>query len=210
MGPSGSGKSTLMNILGCLDRPDRGRLPARRRGRRRARPRRAGARCATAASASSSRASTCSPRDHALENVELPLLYCRACRRRERGAGARAALEVVGLAERVDHQPDAALGRPAAARRDRPRAGRRPGLILADEPTGNLDSRTSVEIMALFQELNARGITIVLVTHEPDIAAHARRIVRSGTAARRRRAGTSVGARPVASARAARPREAAA
>ncbi len=117
------------------------------------------------------------PRTTAVENVELPLLYDRSGVKRDTRALAVAALQRVGLGDRLDHQPSELSGgqqqRVAIARA----LVTSPALILADEPTGNLDTRTSVEVMRLFQELNDQGITIVLVTHEPDVAAYARRIV---------------------------------
>jgi putative ABC transport system ATP-binding protein len=117
------------------------------------------------------------PRTTALENVELPLLYDRSGRKRDTKALAAAALQRVGLGDRLEHQPSELSGgqqqRVAIARA----LVTEPAIILADEPTGNLDTRTSVEVMALFQELNDQGITIVLVTHEPDIAVYATRIV---------------------------------
>jgi putative ABC transport system ATP-binding protein len=116
-------------------------------------------------------------RTSALENVELPLLYDRAGRWKDTRATAAEALERVGLGKRMDHHPSELSGgqqqRVAIARA----LVTRPTLLLADEPTGNLDSRTTVEVMALFQELNEQGITIVLVTHEPEVAQYARRIV---------------------------------
>jgi putative ABC transport system ATP-binding protein len=117
------------------------------------------------------------PRTSAIENVELPLLYDRRDIKRDTRALAVKALERVGLGERLDHQPSELSGgqqqRVAIARA----LVTSPALVLADEPTGNLDSRTSTEVMSLFQELNEQGITIVLVTHEPDIAVYAKRIV---------------------------------
>ncbi|MCU1227189.1 MAG: putative macrolide transporter ATP-binding protein, partial [Acidobacteria bacterium] len=117
------------------------------------------------------------PRTSALENVELPMLYDRRARKRDTRALAAAALERVGLGGRLDHQPSELSGgqqqRVAIARA----LVTEPALILADEPTGNLDTQTSIEVMALFQALNEQGITIVLVTHEPDIAVYAKRIV---------------------------------
>jgi putative ABC transport system ATP-binding protein len=117
------------------------------------------------------------PRTTALENVELPLLYDRSGKKHDTKAVAAAALERVGLGDRVSHQPSELSGgqqqRVAIARA----LVTQPALILADEPTGNLDSRTSVEVMALFQELNEQAITVILVTHEADIAAYAKRIV---------------------------------
>ncbi len=116
-------------------------------------------------------------RTSAVENVELPMLYDRSGRKRDTRALAVAALERVGLGDRLDHQPSELSGgqqqRVAIARA----LVTEPALVLADEPTGNLDSRTSIEVMALFQQLNAQGITIVVVTHEPDVAAYATRIV---------------------------------
>ena len=116
-------------------------------------------------------------RTSALDNVELPLLY-RGVRRRERRERSIAALEAVGLADRMDHQPNQLSG----GQRQRVAVARalvnRPALILADEPTGNLDSKTSVEIMKLFDAIQAAGNTVVLVTHEEDIAQHAKRVIR--------------------------------
>jgi putative ABC transport system ATP-binding protein len=175
LGSSGSGKSTLMNILGCLDRPTRGSY--RLAGEEVAhldRDRLAEIRNGTVGFVFQS--FQLLPRTSALENVELPLLYAGASAR-ERRRRATAALDRVGLADRLRHQPSQLSGgqqqRVAIARA----LVADPKLILADEPTGNLDSRTSVEIMALFQELVAIGITVVLVTHEADVAACAARAV---------------------------------
>jgi putative ABC transport system ATP-binding protein len=175
MGPSGSGKSTFMNIVGCLDRPSSGRyLLDGQEVSRLSTERLAEMRNRTIGFVFQS--FNLLARTSALENVELPLLYAGASTA-ERRARAAEALARVGLADRAHHHPNQMSGgqqqRVAIARAlvSRPRA------ILADEPTGNLDSRTSVEVMALFQELGRAGITVVLVTHEPDIAQYAGRIV---------------------------------
>jgi putative ABC transport system ATP-binding protein len=176
MGTSGSGKSTLMNLLGCLDTPTSGsylidgvRVDGMDRN-------------ALAALRNEKigfvfQGFNLLPRTSALENVELPMLYDRSGRKRDTQALATAALQRVGLADRLDHQPSELSGgqqqRVAIARA----LVTEPAIILADEPTGNLDTQTSMEVMALFQELNEQGITIVLVTHEPDIAVYAKRIV---------------------------------
>ena len=175
MGASGSGKSTLMNILGCLDRPTAGtyRLAGEDVGAL-DRNRLAEIRNRTLGFVFQS--FNLLSRTSALENVELPLLYSGASAS-ERRRRARAALERVGLADRAHHHPNQLSGgqqqRVAIARA----LVGEPQIILADEPTGNLDSRTSVEIMALLQELGSSGITIVLVTHESDIASHGARTI---------------------------------
>jgi putative ABC transport system ATP-binding protein len=175
MGSSGSGKSTLMNILGCLDRPTRGHY--RMDGEEIAdldRNRLAEIRNQTLGFVFQS--FNLLSRTSALENVELPLVYA-GVGGRERRRRATSALERVGLGARLDHHPNQLSGgqqqRVAIARA----LVGEPKIILADEPTGNLDSRTSVEIIALFQELVAAGLTLLLVTHEPEIAQHAARVI---------------------------------
>ena len=178
MGASGSGKSTLMNILGCLDRPIDGRLLARRRRGLAARCRRAGGDRAAGTLGFVFQSFNLLARTTALENVELPLVYTGHAAGASDAARASEALERVGLGDRLHHHPSQLSGgqqqRVAIARA----LVNRPRLILADEPTGNLDSHASVEMMALLQQLGDEGMTIVLVTHEPDIAARARRVDR--------------------------------
>ncbi|CAN5899787.1 ABC transporter ATP-binding protein [soil metagenome] len=175
MGPSGSGKSTLMNVLGCLDTPTAGeyRLNGQEVSRltddalAQVRNREIGLVFQTF---------NLLPRATALHNVELPLIYA-GVRRRERRERAAAALDRVGLAHRMDHRPSELSG----GQRQRVAIARalvnRPSILLADEPTGNLDSVTSEEIMRVFADLHAGGQTVIMVTHEPDIAAHAHRVV---------------------------------
>ena len=176
MGSSGSGKSTLMNLLGCLDTPTEGvyfldgqRVENLTRDQRAAiRNRKIGF---------VFQGFNLLSRTSALENVELPLFYDRSNHSKHHRAAAVQALTRVGLADRLDHTPNQLSGgqqqRVAIARA----LVNRPSIVLADEPTGNLDSTTSVEIIALFQNLNDEGVTIVLVTHERDIARYARRVV---------------------------------
>ena len=177
MGASGSGKSTLMNILGCLDRPTAGRyvlddadVSALDRDRL--------ADIRNHKLGFVFQSFNLLPRTSARENVELPLLYgARNLSNAQLREKADAVLSSVGLGGREDHHPSQLSGgqqqRVAIARA----LVNDPEVVLADEPTGNLDSRTSVEIMGIFQQLNERGITIIMVTHEPDIASYARRNV---------------------------------
>lgn len=173
LGASGSGKSTLMNIIGCLDRPTSGTytLDGREVGKL-SRPQLAGIRNRFIGFVF--QGFNLLARTSALENVELPLIYSGQSGR-ERHARAKESLERVGLGDRMTHHPAQLSGgqqqRVAIARA----LVNRPALLLADEPTGNLDTRTSLEIMELFQELNRSGMTIVLITHEHDIGAFARR-----------------------------------
>jgi putative ABC transport system ATP-binding protein len=175
MGTSGSGKSTLMNILGCLDRPTSGEywLDGQEVSRL-SNDDRAMVRNLKIGFVFQS--FNLLARTSALENVELPLLYA-GTGARERRQRANEALAQVGLADRSHHHPNQLSGgqqqRVAIARA----LVAKPKVLLADEPTGNLDSRTSIEVMALMQGLGASGLTVVLVTHEPDIAAHARRVI---------------------------------
>ena len=176
MGPSGSGKSTLMNILGCLDTPSGGKYVLN----------------GTDVSEMDDNALAeirnreigfvfqsfnLLPRYSALENVALPLIYSGVSRT-DREERAIAALKAVGLEDRMEHKPQEMSG----GQRQRVAVARalinNPSIILADEPTGNLDTRTSIEMMKLFEEIYKQGNTVIVVTHEEDIALHARRIIR--------------------------------
>jgi putative ABC transport system ATP-binding protein len=176
MGPSGSGKSTLMNLIGCLDTPSGGSYELNGKDVARMgdneladiRNREIGF---------VFQSFNLLARSDALHNVELPLVYA-GVPVRERRERARQALVNVGLAERLHHRPNELSG----GQRQRVAIARalvnRPSIILADEPTGNLDSRTGVEILGLFEELSRKGNTIIVVTHEEDVARHARRVIR--------------------------------
>lgn len=176
MGPSGSGKSTLMNLLGCLDTPS------------------AGSYMLNGSQVSQMDDSELAeirnkeigfvfqtfnllPRSTALENVALPLVYS-GLSKKKRNDKAAETLENVGLGDRMDHRPNELSG----GQRQRVAIARAlvndPAIILADEPTGNLDTKTSIEIMSIFEDIHKRGNTVILVTHEPDIADHAHRIIR--------------------------------
>jgi len=176
MGSSGSGKSTLMNLIGCLDQPSSGEywlegVPVSHLDRRQL------ADIRNQKIGFVFQGFNLLPRTSALENVELPLLYDRSNRISEPRRRAEEVLQLVGLGDRMHHEPARLSGgqqqRVAIARA----LVNQPAIVLADEPTGNLDSRTSVEVMAVFQGLNARGHTIILVTHEADVAHYARRVI---------------------------------
>lgn len=176
MGPSGSGKSTMMNILGCLDTPTSGTYILNGTD----------VSCMGDNELADVRGKEIGfvfqsfnllPRYSSLENVELPLIY-RGVPKDQRDELGRKALENVGLADRMDHRPNELSG----GQRQRVAVARalinHPSIILADEPTGNLDTKTSIDIMRLFEEIHRSGNTIIVVTHEEDIAQHARRIIR--------------------------------
>ncbi|MGJ8666543.1 MAG: ABC transporter ATP-binding protein [Patiriisocius sp.] len=176
MGPSGSGKSTLMNLLGCLDTPTSGTYFLNGQD----------VSNMTQDELAEIRNKEIGfvfqtfnllPRTTALDNVALPMIYAGASKT-ERTKRAEQVLTDVGLADRMDHRPNQLSG----GQRQRVAVGRalvnKPSIILADEPTGNLDSKTSVEIMALFDEIHAQGNTVILVTHEEEIALHAHRVIR--------------------------------
>jgi len=176
MGPSGSGKSTLMNILGCLDTPTKGSYVLKEKEI----AERTDDELAQIRNQEIGfvfQTFNLLPRADALHNVELPLVYA-GLRHEERRRRAKEALELVGLGDRMTHKPNELSG----GQRQRVAIARalvnQPSIILADEPTGNLDSRTGEEIMAAFEAIWRQGNTVILVTHEADIAEHARRIVR--------------------------------
>lgn len=176
MGPSGSGKSTLMNLLGCLDTPTSGQYILNGKDVSKMidddlaeiRNKEIGFVFQTF---------NLLPRTTALDNVALPMIYA-GYSKKERSIRAEEVLKQVGLGDRMDHQPNQLSG----GQRQRVAVARalvnKPSIILADEPTGNLDSKTSEEIMKLFDEIHANGNTVILVTHEEDIAQHAHRIIR--------------------------------
>jgi len=177
MGPSGSGKSTLMNILGCLDRCSGGIYELD--GRDTTRLNSGGlARVRNSQIGFVFQSFELLPRLNAIKNVELPLIYAGGDGWLNRRSRAKEALAKVGLGERMKHRPNQLSGgekqRVAIARA----LVNKPSILLADEPTGNLDTRTSLDIMALFEQLHREGQTIIMVTHEDDIAHHAKRIVR--------------------------------
>lgn len=176
IGPSGSGKSTLMNLLGCLDTPSEGRYVLNGRDTSTMNDNEL-ARVRNQEIGFVFQSFHLLPRMSVLQNVMQPLVY-RGIPSAEREQRARAALQKVGLGDRLTHRPNQLSG----GQRQRVAVARalvgNPSILLADEPTGNLDSRTSAEIMALFDELHAQGQTVIVVTHEPDIAAHCARTIR--------------------------------
>lgn len=176
MGPSGSGKSTLMNILGCLDTPTSGKYTLNGKDVSQMNEKSL-AEIRNKEIGFVFQTFNLLPRTTALDNVALPMIYAGKSKS-ERNKRAAEVLEQVGLGDRMDHHPNQLSG----GQRQRVAVARalvnHPSIILADEPTGNLDSKTSVEIMMLFDEIHAKGNTVILVTHEEDIAAHAHRIIR--------------------------------
>ena len=177
MGSSGSGKSTLMNVLGCLDRPTDGTYLLKDRRTDGMGPVEL-ARVRNELIGFVFQSFELLPRAPALANVELPSLYARGERRRDRRQRAREVLCRVGLGDRMDHRPNQLSGgqkqRVAIARS----LLNQPAILLADEPTGNLDSSTTADILRLFRELHREGQTVIIVTHEDEVAAHCERVVR--------------------------------
>ncbi|AWG21750.1 macrolide ABC transporter ATP-binding protein [Flavobacterium faecale] len=176
MGPSGSGKSTLMNLLGCLDTPTSGTYVLNNKDVSKMKDDElAGIRNKEIGFVFQT--FNLLPRMNAMDNVALPMIYA-GFTKHERRARAAEVLTQVGLADRMDHQPNQLSG----GQRQRVAVARalvnKPSIILADEPTGNLDSKTSIEIMMLFNEIHSNGNTVILVTHEEEIAAYANRIIR--------------------------------
>ena len=176
MGPSGSGKSTLMNLLGCLDTPTSGTYILNGKDVSKLTDNEL-AEIRNKEIGFVFQTFNLMPRTTALDNVALPMVYA-GISSNERKQRATEVLKDVGLADRMDHKPNQLSG----GQRQRVAVGRalvnKPSIILADEPTGNLDSKTSIEIMNLFDEIHAKGNTVILVTHEEDIAKHAHRIIR--------------------------------
>jgi len=176
MGPSGSGKSTLMNLLGCLDTSTSGSYVLNGKDVSKMSDNEL-AEIRNKEIGFVFQTFNLMPRTTALENVALPMVYAGASKS-ERTIRAKEVLTNVGLADRMDHKPNQLSG----GQRQRVAVGRalvnRPSIILADEPTGNLDSKTSAEIMGLIDEIHAAGNTVIVVTHEEEIAAHAHRIIR--------------------------------
>ena len=176
MGPSGSGKSTLMNLLGCLDTPTSGRYVLNGKDVSQMRDDEL-AEIRNKEIGFVFQTFNLLPRTTALDNVALPMIYA-GYGKSERIARATEVLNQVNLADRMDHKPNQLSG----GQRQRVAVARalvnKPSIILADEPTGNLDSKTSVEIMKLFGDIHAQGNTVILVTHEEDIAAYAHRVIR--------------------------------
>lgn len=176
MGPSGSGKSTLMNILGCLDTPTSGDYILNGKDVSKMNDNEL-AEIRNKEIGFVFQTFNLLPRTTALDNVALPMVYAGR-NKSERNRRATEVLTQVGLEDRMDHQPNQLSG----GQRQRVAVARalvnKPSIILADEPTGNLDTKTSIEIMGLFDEIHAQGNTVILVTHEEDIAEHAHRIIR--------------------------------